>query len=65
MDEQQSCGELQRRSWRATVFAATVIRQELARAGGGAVLNKTWYLLKCFGERLILFPQYSSLFQQP
>lgn len=49
MDEQQSCGELQQSSWKATVFAATVIRQELARADGGAVLNKTWYLLKCFG----------------
>lgn len=46
MDKQQSCGELQRRSWRATVFTATVIRQELARAGGGAVLNKTWYFIK-------------------
>jgi len=49
MDEQQSCGELQRSVWKATVFAATVIRQGLARADGGAVLNKTWYLLKCFG----------------
>lgn len=45
-------------------ICCNIIRQELARADSGAVLNKTWYLLKCFGWWLILFAQYSSLFQQ-
>lgn len=65
MDEQQSCGELQQHSWKATIFAAAAIIQELARTHGDAALNKTWYLLKCFGERLMFFAQYPSLFQQP
>lgn len=64
-DEQQSCGELQQHSWKATIFEAAAIRQELARAGGDAALNKTWYLLKCFGGRFMLCAQYPSLFQQP